>query len=480
MTELRTCEQKEATAAPAARERAEMRLLGAPAGHKTRISIQDGNLVLRVPAPELHRTDAVQAIGLLTAGALALVLAFGSTVGGATAAGGLVVGACGLALVGCGAYLLLRAVLDITRVAVGDEAIVVVRSFPFSRTWRVPRRSFHGIHVGRKELLADGYTCTDWSGERPELVVVSENGLVSFGSGLPSQELKWLKEAIEDRLEPVKGERALPVRHGDGQPPEIFWRQIARSSTYALAGSLLLLLLLVAAGVQAAVVGSVFALVLLLATVVFLSYRSYRLEQAAAGWHRAVIRYQASLMELEFSEDDEGRLVDSLPDFGFFRGPHKLYNVAWSREDPERMMLFDYTSGARHVMRDGAGCALRIPNLSTDRVSLKPRSVLAARFPAGGIRLPESPGPSRLYKIEAENAGRARALLGGDVIEAIKNWQGAGQPPWVCIRDGVLGLSVRRRQAEQEKAARRFYEYALALRGALQSRLSELRRNGQE
>ena len=192
-------------------------------------------------------------------------------------------------------------------------------------------------------------------------------------------------------------------------------------------------------------------------------------------YHRAVVKYEAALMDLTFSPNDTSGIARTLPDFSFFGGPRRLYNVAWSETDPSKVILFDYTTSSRSAMWDGMACAVTINKLSQEGVVMKPRlwPALTAKFL--GMRLPDNVEFERKYCVQAENEGRARSLLGPQVVEAVMAWRGPGPAPQVCIQGGMVGLSLNRRHAASDKTTREFYAYALAIREAVLARLRELR-----
>ncbi len=148
--------------------------------------------------------------------------------------------------------------------------------------------------------------------------------------------------------------------------------------------------------------------------------------------------------------------------------------MAWSEADPGKIVLFDYTTSRRGPMRDGMGCAVTINKLSHEALTLKPRLWPALSASLTGMRLPEHPALEQRFRVEAENEGRARNLLGPDVVKAVMSWPGTCPPPHVCIQGGMVGLSMHRRHADSDKALRQFYNYALGIREAVLARLREL------
>ena len=113
--------------------------------------------------------------------------------------------------------------------------------------------------------------------------------------------------------------------------------------------------------------------------------------------------------------------------------------------------------------------------VSQEMLCVRPRlwPALTARFL--GMRFPDHPEFERRYNITAENEGRARSLLGPNAVEAMMSWAGSGPAPHVCLQGGMVGLSMRRRHADSDKAVRQFYEYALRIREAVGARLREMR-----
>jgi hypothetical protein len=443
---------------------------------RSRLRVKDDKLILDVPAPGLGWHGAVRTGALLAAGVASLL--FGSRLpGGALGgAGQLLTGFGGVVLLGAGAYGLLRSWLGASTVVVTPHWVEVAHEFPLHRIGRIVRAEFRGALVGGRGRIECGYVSSDWSAHEAEVVLRGTHGTLHFGAGLLQAELAWLKQVIEERLPPgAPSTLQRPGENPDTQPPERFWRDMTRYAACALGGALVLMVLMAAAGVQGSLVGSVLVLVLFLATVTALSYRSYRLEKAGGAWHRAVVKYEAALMDLRFSPDDAAGLVHRLPDFSFFGGPRRLYNVAWSEADPGKIVLFDYTTSRRSPMRDGMGCAVTINKLSNELLSIAPRLWPAFSARLTGMRLPEHPALERRYRVEADNEGRARALLGPQVVEAIMSWSGSSSPPHVCIQGGMVGLSMHRRHADSDKAVRQFYRYALDIREAVLARLRELR-----
>ncbi len=443
---------------------------------RTRLRVKDDDLVLDIPAPGLGARDIVRTLALAAAGAAALVFGARLPTGAVGGAGRLLMGFGGVVLLAVGVYGALRAWLGASSVVVTPDHVEVSHEFPVHRTGQISRAEFCGALIGGHGRIECGYASGDWGSHKSELVLTGGKRALHFGAGLPKAELVWLKQVIEDRLPP--NGTTSPERAGDpdeAQPPERFWRDITRYALGALAATVGLLVGLLALGIGGSLVGSVLVLMLLLATVVALSYRSYRLERTGCAWHRAVIKYEAALMDLRFSPGDPALLVDSLPDFKFFGGPRRLYNVAWSEADPGKIVLFDYTSSRRGPMRDGMGCAVTISKLSYEALNLSPRLWPALSAPLWGMRLPEHPALERRYCIEAENEGRARNLLGPEVVNAILSWPGSGPPPQVCIQGGMVGLSMHRRYADSDKILRQFYNYALGIREAILARLRELR-----
>jgi len=152
----------------------------------------------------------------------------------------------------------------------------------------------------------------------------------------------------------------------------------------------------------------------------------------------------------------------------------------WSRDERHELVGFDFTSAGLVTRRNGVGCALKVENLSYETVSIRPHSRRGFWARWRGMKMPEYPDLMFQYQISAENKGRARALLGPQVVGAILDWQGQGPPPWVCLSDGMLGLCIERRSAESDRTMRRLYKYARRLRRLLQERVGTLRASGME
>jgi hypothetical protein len=443
---------------------------------KTRLTVRDESLTLEIPPPGLDVHGVARVVAAIAGGLAALVVAL-MLPGGALGWAGRVLSGCGgLILLGAGAYAALRARMDAASVRVTRDGIEVTHNFPSPKTEGIGRSDYSGIMIGRRGRVDRGYTCQDWGPYKGELVVTNGKTRLHFGEGLPAAEQQWLRETISDRLpDPV------PLRNQGGAdlsvaaPPERFWRDITRYAVCALAGALVLLALLLSAGARGPSAGSALVLAVFLAVVATLGYRSFRLERALGDYHRAVVKYEAALMDLTFSPSDVGGIARKLPDFSFFDGPRRLYNVAWSESDPAKMILFDYTTSSRSPMWDGMACAVAINKLSQEAVSMRPRLWPALTASFLGMRLPGHPDFERKYCVRAENEGRARTLLGPQVVGAVMAWPGPGPAPYVCIQGGMVGLSMHRRHAASDKTTRQFYAYGVAIREAVLARLRELR-----
>lgn len=448
--------------------------MDAPADRRTKLLVKGDEALFRIPAAGLGVWDELRlgAVGAL--GLAALYAALGTPMGGPGALRLVLVGS-GLGLIVAAAFGVMKGLLGRTEVLLREGGLIVSTTFPVPRSQKVHRTEFRGITLGRPELIEGGYNCRDWEAEELQLIIRAAGRLIPFGGGLSPAEQRWLKKAIETRLKPVKGDRTRAPAAEQTQPPERFWRKIATSSAYALVGGLILLLACAAVGAGAAVMVSVFVLVLVCATAAFLSFRSYRLERAAGGWHRAVVRYQASLRDLNFSEEDVAEIGRWLPDFEFFRGPRRLYNVAWSETDPYRITLFDFTCGDCKLGGDGVGCAVRVKGLGSGYMSFRPHPFAPLTNWVGGMEFPDYPDVARRYRVKAENEGRTRHLVRNQVIEALMDWNGPGPAPWVCIRDGMVGLSIQRKYAERQDAMGELCTYAERLAKALAERLQDMR-----
>jgi hypothetical protein len=447
---------------------------GSAEARGSRLRVRDDGIVLDIPPPPLGRLGTVRVAAMVLAGIAAVYSATwlpGGFMGGTAQ---LAVGAGGAVLVGLGAFCLLRSLLGASTVVVTAGWIEVAHEFPLHSAGRIERAEFLGVQVGRHARIRRGFASGARVGRADELVLAGVGRTLHFGAGLPASELARLKQTIEEHLPPNAPAAADSAPDAeDVQPPERFWRDITRYAAGGFAGTLVLLVFLLALGAGGPLMGSVLVLALFLATATGLSYRSYGLEQTGCAWHRAVVKYEAALMDLQFSPGDPAGLARRLPDFRFFGGPRRLYNVAWSEADPNKIAIFDYTSSRRSPMRDGMACAVAINKLSHEALDMTPRLWPALSAPLTGMRLPEHPAMERRYRVDADNAGRARVLLSPAVVDSIMAWPGPA--PHVSIRGGMVGLSMGRRHADSEKAIRHFYKYALAIREALLGRLRELR-----
>jgi hypothetical protein len=253
---------------------------------------------------------------------------------------------------------------------------------------------------------------------------------------------------------------------------------VSRYSVYFVLGAFLLLALLLIVGSDAASLVSAAVLLVLSATAAVLGYRNYRLERTATGWHRAIVRFLAGKSNLRFNAVDTAEVGRQLPDFAFFGGPRILYNVACNEADPHELIAFDFSCRRLSQMRDGVGCALQVADLSREHLSIRARGLRSVLWRWEGMRLPDDAEFMREYCVKAENEGRARQLLGAQVIEAISSWDGLGPPPWISVSGGMVGLSIARRYAGNDRAMYYFYEYGRKVRLSLERRLKDLRGEG--
>ncbi|MGD2174300.1 MAG: hypothetical protein PVJ27_02770 [Candidatus Brocadiaceae bacterium] len=384
----------------------------------------------------------------------------------------------GLVLLGMALHVGLRSLLDRTVVRFSAGALHVTHTFPWRRTVVIGREKFCGVVIGQPGLVRRGYFCRDWGEGRLAVNVIGQDRVESLGEGLSAREQRWLKGLIEEEFGPE--ESATPTPQDDEgseitQPPEKMWRDVTRYSSYLLLVGLLGLALFLAGKARAESVALMLILIVFSGTAAVLGYRNYRLERAASRWHRAVIKSLASIMELEFSPSDAAGVGQELPDFDFYGGPRRTYNVAWGEDESDRLVLFDYTSAGRWLQRNGVGCALAVRNMSGERISIRPRRGWGARAKWGGIKVPEQPGFDELYCVRPENEGRARNLLREEVVRVISAWDGPAPRPWVCMAGGMVGLSIPRKHAENDRTMREFCEYARRVRQALEERITRLR-----
>ncbi len=443
---------------------------------RTKVSARQESTTLAVPPAGLHPGRLAYA-GLLLLAGLALLYVVLGVLGGPGLAVPSLLGSLGtVALLAGGVYVLLVGLLDRVTVRVSPDHIEVTHTFPWKRSGTMVPGECRDILIGKPDLVRRGYFCRDWGHGSAELVVVGAGKCLHFGAGLPRSEQEWLKEMIQKQFRPAAAEEEPEADEEDIiQPPERFWRNLARYGAGILVAAMVALALLFAAGAQRESVAWMFLLVLLSGTAAIIGYRNYRLERSASGWHRAVVKSLAGVLELKFSATDDAGVVRQLPDFAFFGGPRQLYNVAWREQEPRKLIVFDYTSARRWLHRDGVGCALKVENMSGDRVSIRPARRWADWLRWGELRMPEYEQFDADYRTRAENAGRTRSLLGPDVIAAITSWEAEQCRPWVCIAGGMVGLSMPRRHAENDSTMREFYEYGRRIRDALEERIRHLR-----
>jgi hypothetical protein len=437
------------------------------------LCVREDEVMLYIPPPGLEFWDEVRYAAVAAAG-LVLLAVLALTPLGSYGPIMLVGTIVGLSLMVAPCYLAAVALLNSSELTLEDDGFSLSQRFPTRRNRRVLAPEFQGAVIGRPDLVAENYSCQDWDASGLALVVHTARGPVHLGQGLSEAELRWVKRLLEEHCPPAGSEDADRESAGT-QPPERFWRELARKSAYALLAALVLTLIAFAGGGHGGLILSLLVLTLVLGTVSFMAYRGYELEKSAGGWHRAVMRYQAAVRNMTFNEQDDGSLARRLPDFDFFGGPRKFYNIAWSEDDPYQIILFDYTSAGRRVNRDGVGCALRVRGMSSGRVSVRPRPNLPLKTGVGGMKFEDHPALQNAYRVEAENEGRTRRLFSRPLIGALLDWDGPGPAPWICIRGGMLGLSIRRKHAENENAVQQLCDYALRLREAMQTRLAELR-----
>ena len=433
---------------------------------------------LTIPPPGLARVHVRQVVGLgalAGVGVLVFVLLPGSGFFSLAA----LLAALLVAVVA--AYDVLRTLLDTTVVRVSGQAIRVTHSFPFARTRSVARAEFQGVMIGWRGLVEHGYSCHEWEGRPSELVAFGRHGILHFGEGLPVAEQEWMRDLIEEALAPEGKELATYEDESAAvivQPPERFWRGVARYAAYCTAGAVALLavLLLLHSGYSA--IASAGVVLVFAATIAILAYRNYRLELATSGWHRAVVKSLAALTGRRFSASDTEGKARGLPDFPFFGGPRQFYNVVWGEEDDEGgMIAFDFTSRG-WLRRNGVGCVLRVEGMSRETISIRPRYRYGPALVRRGIRLPGQQELAQAYVVTAENEGRAQSLLGAQVVRAISSWGGQGPPPWVCLSGGMAGFSIRRRFADNDRRMRAFHEYAGKVCAALEEQIAQLRARG--
>ncbi|MFO7955764.1 MAG: hypothetical protein R6X33_01545 [Candidatus Brocadiia bacterium] len=444
---------------------------------RTKVSTREEHVSLAVPPPGLHLGQLVRFLVLLLGGLALLYFVFRVLGGGAWMVPSLLGCLVAVVLLAAAVYVLLVGLLDRVTVRFSPEQIEVTHSFPWKHTGVMGKKESRGIVIGKPGLVERGYFCREWGRGSRELVVVGKEGMLHFGAGLPASELEWIKDLIQDRFKPAEQEPGPQAEDEEGiiQPPERFWRNVTGYSVFVLLAGLVALALLLAAKAQTESVAWTLLLVLLSGTVAILGYRNYRLERSASGWHRAVVKSLASILELKFRATDTAEVVRRLPDFAFFGGPRQIYNVAWREGEPRKLIVFDYTSAKRWLHRDGVGCALKVENMSGDRVSMRPARRWADFLRWGDLRTPEYPEFDAAYRVRAENKGRTRALLGPEVIAAVMSWEIPESRPWICVAGGMVGLSMPRKHAENDRTMREFYDYGRRVREALEDRIRQLR-----
>lgn len=377
---------------------------------------------------------------------------------------------------GFAVYGLLRSVMNSTEVRLSSSEIKVTHSFPTTHSETIAADEFEGVYIGHAGAVARGYFAQEWANGRAELVALGARKVLHFGEGLPSEEQGWIRDLVDGALR--DDEKDADRDTSDAvlvQPPERFWADLARYAAYSALGALGLLIILVAIKAYPHFIVAALILVGFSVTVAVLGYRNYRLEHVASGWHRAVVKNLATLRRHDFSATDAEGVGRKLPDFPFFGGPRQFYNVSWNPSDPRDLVAFDFTSHGFLGLRDGVGCALTVRALSRELISVRPRLRYGMHVLRQGARVPDEPEFSQVYLITADNEERAARLLGGPVARAISSWGGQGPQPWVCFRGGMVGVSISRREAGNDRTMREFYDYARKVRRAVERRLTELR-----
>jgi len=446
-------------------------------GMQSRVSEQDGHVALSIPAPGLTQGRGVRAAALALAGVVVIIFALAGPMRSVSPLSSYVTVLCGLVLLAAGGFLFCLALLDTTAVRLSDGAVEVMHSFPVPRASTMGHREIRGVTIGRPRLVARGYSSPSWHGGQCEVVVWSEDRVVHFGAGLSGEEQEWLRSLVESTVtfrDPAPAEMVDDAQVEVIQPPERLWVDVARYSACCAVAGLVLLTFFAALGADSPSVAGAVILVIFAVTISVLGYRSFRLERAASGWHRAVVKFLASKRGMRFSAVDAAGVGARLPDFAFFGGPRLLYNVAWSDTDVQEPVAFDFSCRGFGLPRDGVGCALQVERLSKETIVIRPRRFQAMPCP-GGLKLPEYTDLMRRYCIKAENHGRARRLLGPAVVDTIVDWRGQGPAPWICLEGGMVGLCVSRRYATNDRAMRALYDYGRRLRRSIEDRLGHLR-----
>jgi hypothetical protein len=448
---------------------------------RSRISRGD-DIVLTIPPPGLSRGEIVHVVLLGLVAVLVLSVLVGTQwLGNGSVA--LVALVAALFLAGVAAYKIVRGLVDSTVVRLSDDAIRVTHRFPFHRSGVIHRADFRAIAIGRCSFVGKGYSCQRWEGEVKELVAIGRGQMLHFGAGLDDAEQVWMRDLVEEALmlddseRPERGER----REGELiQPPERLRLDMARYGAYSAVAALLLLAFLQLMGSAYSIKGAAFVVAAVSATVAILGYRAYRLEYVASGWHRAVVRTLAAIMDHRFSATDAAGKAQRLPDFPFFGGPRQFYNVTWDEEDPNGLVTFDFTTRRLTGLRNGVGCALPIEGLGRETISIRPRAHYGRMMMQPGMRVAGPQEFTQVYLVTAENEGRAQALLGPEVVAAISAWHGQGPQPWVCICASVVGVAIHRLHAGNDRMMREFYGYARTVRRAIVDQVGRLRSGSSE
>jgi hypothetical protein len=435
----------------------------------------DDDIKLQVPPPGLYCRTLLYVVPMFVVGAVALL---GAPLLGLPEVLVLPAMVLGILLWAGAGNLVLRCLLDRVRVVVSSEGMSVTHNYPLPHTGVITRDGLRRIVVGRRGVADRGYLSHELPHCPLVLVAFGNSRVLTFGEGVSAEELEWLRSLILDALRPDGSIGATTEPDPNAtvtQPPEARWGGLVRTGAVCMA--LAFVAALGAWGVlgQTTLAGSMAFLAALSLTAVVFAYRGYRREYVASGWHRAVLKSLAASMGYRFAVVDVAAVARRLPDFRFFRGPRRFYNVLWGGEEGQELIAFDFTSRVLWGVRDGVGCVLPTDGVSHERLSICPRSRGRAVLLRQGLRLPGAPEFSQVYHVEADNDARARNLLGEEVVAAVSAWRGAGEPPWICMASGMIGFSIRRNEAGNDLDMQEFYDYAHSVRDAVRQRVVGMR-----
>lgn len=446
------------------------------------VTERPGEDSLTVPPPGFSAIVVARSAGMVLCAAVALLAGVKVFAGSAWTAPRVVAGLGSLLLLATAAYILCHAALDRTIVCFAPRVLRVTHTFPWPRTTVIGREDCRAVVIGCPGLIRRGYFRQHWKGRELEVVVVGADRVAHFGGGLSAEQKARVKERIQKRLAPPGTGGAEAAEHGERllQPPELRWRRITRWAAFVLLALVAGLVFSLALGFAPATLGWVALAVVASGTVAALGYRKYRSSRAAGRWHRALAGSLARSMGLSFSPTDAALKNRELPDFAFFGGPRRLYNVGWSRDASDALIAFHYSSAGPWLPRDGVGCALAVEGLSAESISIRPFRTEIPLLWWRCMKMGEFPELADHYCVRAENEGRARALLGSEVVAVLDAWGGEGPRPWVCVDGGMVGVSLPRSHAADQRTLRELCAYGRRLHRVVEERLQALRNERSE